>query len=288
MKLQRKATTGIMILLVAFLFTVLPANAAGELKDLKAAELGKEQTVQADIDGDGVENSVKIYYTHNSEYYVQDLYVYVDGKRALHENISKGYVYSVYALYARSNEHDSCLQLYASGDNDYIYYNRLYQYNKEDGAFHQMLDLKKGEMQYSRQIRKVTKKGIVISNCTQPFEIGWTIWDMTYVWNNGSLKLASKEGKVTKARLKKYVTDRTITFYKEPGKSAKAFTLKKGKTVVLKKMKVGKKHLYAQFRYGKKTGWIKVGRDYSQVYKYDKNYKLIHEYFKGVQRLLAG
>ena len=87
MKLQRKATTGIMILLVAFLFTVLPANAAGELKDLKAAELGKEQTVQADIDGDGVENSVKIYYTHNSEYYVQDLYVYVDGKMAIHENI---------------------------------------------------------------------------------------------------------------------------------------------------------------------------------------------------------
>ena len=84
------------------------------------------------------------------------------------------------------------------------------------------------------------------------------------------------------------MTDRTITFYKEPGKSAKVFTLKKGKTVVLKKMKVGKKHLYAQFRYGKKTGWIKVGRDYSQVYKYDKNYKLIHEYFKGVQRLLAG
>ncbi len=57
-----------------------------------------------------------------------------------------------------------------------------------------------------------------------------------------------------------FVANKNITFYKKAGITKKAFTIKQGTSVKLQKIKTVKNTYYLQFKYGKKTGWIKAGK----------------------------
>lgn len=281
------------VLLVFGMTGDLAAGASAEsLQTVAPTEEGKRASVGIDIDGDGTMDTITVSYKTDSEEkypsgYTQTVYVEVDGKSALVLDVSNSAGYGVNLVLAESGSEDICMQLIAYSDNDYIAYNQLFRYDVSSGSFYKILDLTKGRHRDGMEIAAVTDNGIVVSFYSQPPELGWIFWERTYVWEEGKLKAESSEDYALRYA-KSYVTDRKLKFYKTAGGKKKAFTLKKGKKVSLVGICVTKKKMYAQFRYGKKLGWLQINNPYEKVYKYDKNGNIKNGYFKDVWKNLAG
>lgn len=286
-KIKMKVLIMGLIVMLGILFGKTRTFAA-ELTTMTPERVGQQVTAQADVDGDGVPNTITAYCTAGENVYTKNIYVKVDGKQALKLDVSQEGIYGFNIVLAKSDSNPQCMQIYGQGDNDCINVNRIYKYDSATKTFQEMLNLKEGEGRYSAGITKVTSTGIIVGNSVQPPEIGWTGWNLEYVWQDGKLKLASNEGTITHTVMKTFRTDRKLTFYKTAGGKKVAFTLKKGKKVRAKKVKMTKTKMYVQFQYGKKKGWLRVNREYDEVYKFDKNYNLKQEYFKNVYKCLAG
>lgn len=286
-KIKMKVAIMGLLVMLGILFGKTRAFAA-ELTTMTPKRVGQQVTAQADVDGDGVSNTITAYCTAGENAYTKNVYVKVDGKQALKLDVSQEGIYGFNIVLAESDSNHQCMQIYGQGDNDCINMNRIYKYDSATKTFQEMLNLKEGEGRYSAGITKVTSTGIIVGNSVQPPEIGWTGWNLEYVWQDGKLKLASNEGTITNTVMKTFRTDRKLTFYKTAGGKKVAFTLKKGKKVKAKKVKMTKIKMYVQFQYGKKKGWLRVNREYDEVYKFDKNYNLKQEYFKNVYKCLAG
>lgn len=289
MRKQIQSILGIMLFFAVGLICMeVEQVTAASVTSLSPSRSGQRVSSKVDLDGDGVLDTVSAYNTTYDGTYTKYIYVSVNGKTALKLDLTKECAYGFHMNIVESDAQNKCIQIYASSDNDMITFNCLYKYDVVSGQFLELLNLFQGVHRNSVNVKRATETGFVVNNRYQPMETGWIYWDYTYVWENGNIALKSTTGPVTYCIKKKFTTDRTIKFYKKPGGKKVSFTLKKGKKVKMKQVKMTKKKMYVQFQYGKKKGWIFVGRKYSQVYKHDKNYKLKQEYFKNVNQYLVG
>lgn len=266
---------------------------AGDFWTLTTTREMKRVSEEIDIDGDGTLNTVAVYYRSDSEEkyptgYTQKVYVEVDGKSALVFDTSKYVGYGAEAVFMDTGAEGMCMQIWAYSDNDYIGYNQLFGYDKDSKSFYKLLDLTKGADRYGEKAIMAEEGRIVVTFGCQPAETGWLHWERAYIWEDGKLVAESDTDTSVSGVVAKYVTDRKLKFYEEPGGKKAAFTLKKGVKVSLKGVKVTKKKMYAQFQYGEKTGWLRIENDYSKVYKYDKKGNVKCGYFKGIWKRLVG
>lgn len=279
-------------LLFALTWVILPLKAdAASITSLSLGRPGITYRVSedCDIDGNGSMEKLDVYYTEKDDY-ADYIYLMVNGKVALALDVSKKCGYAPTVNVVNSDDGNACIQIMCSSDNDYIVFNQLFRYDSISNTCSLLLELDSGITKACQQVSEATGNGFIVKNFYQPCEIGWTSWNYTYVWQDGIPVLQSAKNAVASSVFKKnkFTTDRKLTFYKAPGGKKKAFTLKKGKKVTLKYISLTPKYMYAGFKYKKKTGWIRIDRDYSKVYKWDKKTNKPHGYFKNVAERLAG
>ena len=110
-------------------------------------------------------------------------------------------------------------------------------------------------------------------------------FDIKLAYSKGTLVLSPR---ITKLELgfygetaKPLVAKRSITVYKSATGSKKAFAIKKGQKVTVKKISLRNKDPRVQVKVGKKTGWIKLVRDVSTIWSYSTTGGG-HKYFENV------
>lgn len=250
---------------------------------------GNAVTTSCDITGDGIPETIRTYYTWKDGY-TDYFYIDVDGSNALSLNMADHLCFAPFVNIVVSNPENICIQILCHTDNDYTAFNQLFQYDASAKQFSPLLDLHSGVTKACENVTAATDTGFIVKNHYQPPEIGWISWNYTYTWQNGIPVLVSDQNTVTSAvfKNKKFTTERTLTFYKTPGGKKKAFKLKPGKKVKLKYIKVTSNRMYAGFKYGKKTGWLRIDNSYEKVYKYNRKSGTTKGYFKKVYMHLAG
>ena len=279
-------------LLFSLAWMLLPLKAdAASITSLRPTWSGYSHRVSkdCDIDGDNSNEKLGVYYTGG--FYTNFIYLSVNGNNALVLNVSEKGCYPPKVYVVNSDNGNACVQIICGTDDDYIFFNKLFQYDNISNTFSLLLDLDSGITKACQNVSKATSNGFIVKNYYQPCEIGWTSWNYTYVWKDGIPILQSTKNAVAGSIFKKnkFTTDKKLTFYKTPGSKKKAFTLKRGKKVTLKYISLTPKYMYAGFKYGKKIGWLRIDRDYGKVYKWDKKTNKSRGYFKNVaERLFRG
>ena len=287
-RLSLAAGIGILLCLLVLSGHGAIASAA-VVTEMYGEKEGEKVSTAVDLNGDGSFNKISIYYScQGDEYnsgYARNVYVEIDGKEALNVDVSGKCGYAFQAKLIQFGNGDTLLQLWAISDNDYIGYNCLFAYDKSNHKFIELEDFDEGKHRFDGSISYAYEDSIRVECSCQPTEIGRITWSSYYTWKDGKLKKQSGEDWLD--TIKRLTVNQKLTFYKKPGSTKKAFTLKKGAKVDLTYVKVTKDKLYAGFRYKNKTGWLQVeNEDYMP--SYDDQGNVIGEWFKNVTKNLAG
>lgn len=111
---------------------------------------------------------------------------------------------------------------------------------------------------------KVSGNKLVVSPLIATRTTGRSVFDFTYVYKNGTLKLSSKAVPIKKIYAenstspnKKFTAKKSMKAYKDKSCRAKKFTICKGQKVKFKKMYVTSSAVRFQVQVNGKTGWIK-------------------------------
>lgn len=287
-RLSLAAGIGILLCLLVLSGHGAIASAA-VVTEMYGEKEGERVSTAVDLNGDGSFNKVSIYYRcPGGEYgtdYASNVYVEIDGKEVLNVDVSEKCGYGFRAKLIQFSNGETLLQLWTYSDNDYIAYNCLFVYDNKAGKFMESEDFDEGIHRYDGGIFFSYEDSIAVECSCQPMEIGRINWSSYYTWKDGKLKKQS--GKDWLDTVKCLTVSQKLTFYKKPGSTKKAFTLKKGAKVDLVYVKVTKDKLYAGFLYKNKTGWLQVeNEDYMP--SYDDQGNVIGEWFKNVTKNLAG
>lgn len=108
---------------------------------------------------------------------------------------------------------------------------------------------------------------ITIRYYVMSFVLGPTYVKYDYIYKNGSLCRKSNTvniekvyagGKITKV----FIVNKKLTTYKSVSGNTKAYTLKKGKAVLVDKCYCNGKSLWVRLKYKGKYGWLKAVNGY--------------------------
>lgn len=266
---------GALITAMLFMAMLMGESASAIVKTditLYPDKAGEKASAMVDVDCDGVQNTVSVSYSLESENrYTDKVFVEVDGRLALELDVRKYNGYGVTAELMTYNQQYFLMQLWAHTDSDYMGYNYLYGYDKGAGSFYQLVDFNEGIHRYGGLVTDFYEDEIMVSCSDQPPETGWIYWTSFYKWKDGKLVKDTGRGWVEHKIMDPFTVNKRLTFYKKAGSKKKAFILKKGDKVSLQNIKVTKNKIFAQFRYKKKTGWIRLeytGDCFKDVHKY--------------------
>lgn len=263
--------------------------------------LSSNKTLLQDITRDGKKDKIRFKFTKD-EYgdSIIKAQIYVNGKKAAVFTYDEYENYALTINYVYLSKNREFLQIYGNGDNDLIVKNALYSYNSKTGKLTKVLDLAKYRMM-AGDVTDVTGSQITVEYTGQPMETGGLLCDFTYVYRNGKFKLKSNTVPV-KSRLsvfsynddgygKYFVNNQFLvankrSFYTSTSMKKKAFTVRRGDVVTLKKIKMTSSKVYLQFQYGNKKGWQRVFRN--SVYDFTRDDWENTGWFYGVAKRLAG
>lgn len=118
---------------------------------------------------------------------------------------------------------------------------------------------------YNIIIGLLTDSEIVTESKNQFGGTGWLQWETVYQYKSGKWKVKGNTYKVTDSVAKTmtqkdiWTLKRNLTLYKTPGGKSKAFTLKKGTKLKIKKICLKNKHTYMQVTTVKgKKAWFQA------------------------------
>lgn len=278
---------------------VLPvsANAATKLKTVHSWK-SKGTTFAVDLTGDKKNEKVTLKETKSSDGYVSKMQIKINKKTALTLKNTESFYTTI--IYFQMSSSRQFLQIYGTGDNDTLAYNRIYRYNKKTGKLVRVLNLGSYKNANAYAVKKVTKNTIKVNFSYQPSETGTLKWKYTYTYKNGKFRLKSSTAAVKSGlssgrlndgyddyfRNNQFVAAKRLQFYTTTARKTLSFTVKQGDVVTLKNIRLTGNNIYLQFQSGTRTGWQLVNR--SNVYDYTSANPGVTGWFHGVYSRLAG
>ena len=220
------------------------------------------KTVYADLTGDEQAEKVNFQITYGENDIIDTFHIRINGENALTLK-SLGYVVKVSCLKFSAKE--IFMYIVDASDNGDPTVDAIYHYNENTKKLEQVLVLdtvnyKKGTCHVYSTV-KVSNGTLKVTYMGQMLATGYIKWVYEYNYKNGKFVLKNNTAKIFRKWHKgNFVANKNITFYKKAGTTKKAFTIKQGTSVKLQKIKTVKNTYYLQFKYGKKTGWIKAGK----------------------------
>lgn len=292
---------GLSVMAIILFVALVPAEAASGSVSRVLNYVTGSHSFNRDVTGDGKADKVVVNANMNSDHRVKSVQVSVNGTNALTITRNSECYYGVTVNYIKMSKTKVFLQILGYGDNDCRAVNSIYRYDNKTGRFNSVLSLSSGLYSADRVV-SATSTSITVQHYYQPVETGGVNWKYTYVFKNGKYKLKSSVATVKSSlnlydngdgyfkyfKNSKFKAAKSLTFYTGTSQKKKAFTVKKGAVLQLKKIKVSGKKIYMQFQYGSKTGWKKVENSYTKVYKYNRVTGKTIGWFYGVYERLAG
>lgn len=273
----RKIVMAFAVVLFAACVYVKPAEAA---KAVKPITLKNEKTISKyDVTGDGKKDKVKITCSKSSENWADfgdEWKIMVNGKC----------VRRISSYCCRPD-----VQLYrVSTKRVYLAIEEQTPYNDDINGY-ALFQMKKGKLQkicdfyhpiaksitdshYYVNISKMTSKSMTVECSDQLYATGRIVWHMNYVYKNGKWKKTGNVYRVFYDPDKEWIdhssgwtANRKLNVYTTTSLKKKAFTVKKGEVVKIKKLCIKNGNTYIQLtnKRGKK-GWIKNPKKYSDGY----------------------
>ena len=275
----RKIVMAFAVVLFAACMYVKPAEAA---KTVKPITLKNEKTISKyDVTGDGKKDKVKIKCTKPDKYlqgYGTEWKVIVNGKSVLRIAPMWDECQPEVQLYRVSKKRVYLSITERLPNNDDISGCALFQMKK--GKLHKVCDFYDPIVKsitafhYYVNISKMTSKSMTVECSDQLYATGRIVWHMNYVYKNGKWK---KTGNVYRVfydpdnewidHSSGWTANRKLNVYTTTSLKKKAFTVKKGEVVKIKKLCIKNGNTYIQLtnKRGKK-GWIKNPKKYSDGY----------------------
>ncbi len=275
--------------ILMLLLTALPAQAASVTKH---NAIKKTTSFKADMTHDGKVDTIKVKLTKNGTY-ISKVTIEINGKKAFSE--SGLWCYNVNVHYFKYSNKDEFLYVLGRGDSNMPYIQKILYYNTSSKKLKTALDL----FNYSAAAGSISipeKNSLKVGYDCGPGIVGRIHWNFTFKYdskkhtfkikkNTASVKNAftydPKDGLTSAFKNNKYKTAKTVSFYSDKACTKPSFSVDRGKWVVMKDIYVTKDgFMSVSFKYGSKTGWIKV-RDPRGAY-------VGYGYFEGINNRLAG
>jgi len=263
-----------------------------------------------DITGDGKADTIKVKtlgtmapgtYSGQPTHY-EGLAVYVNGKKALKLNkkafntSNDGYTLQLATLkngkvflYVRSkwyNQLDATNRLYRYKGGKLVLAKDLIKIAdtrdglKSDGTVARSYGLR-GPNGITVSGNRIIANGMLANSL-----VGSGSFDINLLYKKGKLVLSPRTstldiGSYTYPSTQTLKAKGSIAAYKSATGSKKAFTIKKGQKVTVKKISIRNKDPRVQVKVGKKTGWLKLVRDVGTLWSYSASGGG-HKYFENV------
>ena len=265
-----------------------------------------------DITGDGKADTIKVKtlgtmapgtYSGQPTHY-DGLAIYVNGREAL-KLTKKAFntSHDGYALQlATLNNGKVFLYVRSKWYNQLDTTNRLYRYKsgklvlakdlikiadsrdglKSDGTIARSYGLR-GPNGITVSGNRIVAKGMLANSL-----VGSGAFDINLLYKKGKLILSPRTSSLdissyTHPSTQTLTAKRSIAAYKSTTGSKKAFTIKKGQKVTIKKISIRNKNPRVQVKVGKKTGWIKLIRDVSGLWSYNSStHRFGQKYFENM------
>ena len=258
-------------LFLACLFLMPSMHAQAAVKKMDILNGDSRKSCQVDLDGDGVNEKLKMAVKYDAYDCIKNVSVYVNGKKAL--VIKPPFDYSVRADYIRMSGSDIFVRIQTLGASDVSGSDYFYRYDpsriklvKET----KLLDL--NESASGASVKKVTDTEIRIQYYHQLDKIGRVSWTGTYVFEDGRLKLKPAAYKVTSTVTTEYgdadgygkLLEKNqyksiggdLALYKDTAMNNLSYMVHKDDILTLKKIKYTKDEWFVQFEKGGKKGWL--------------------------------
>lgn len=235
-----------------------------EAASVKGIELKNQKDIKKyDVTGDGVKDTIRIDCDKSDEMYdwMGDDWTVKINNEVVYRDNPEVYTETLSVVLYQVSESRIYLDIQENvGSNDDITSRAFYQY--QDGTLVKVCDIYEPLSKHIYSFHfyvtgvKVTAKKITATYMNQFSASGYLAWEVTYKYQNGNWKKAGNTYKVTED--KEMTTSRKFAVYKTAGGKTKAFTLKKGQKVQIKKICLKNKKTYLQLVLpnGKK-GWLK-------------------------------
>jgi hypothetical protein len=242
-----------------FLGNPLKANAA----TAKTVKLSADVTYKKyDITGNGKKDSLTIKSGKDRDGNYNSLSVVLNGKTVY--SLKKSIYFSVdIRLYTLQNR-KSFLFLYADVTNYDGPVCGIFQY--KNGKLSQIINFQKlfanyGSHNYGEVI-DISGNSLTVQYYSMSWSLGPSCVNYTYTYKDGTLKRTSNTARFTEIYsagkdTKTFYANKNLTAYTSASAQEKAFTVKKGKAVVVDKCYANGKVMFIRVKYNGKYGWIK-------------------------------
>lgn len=268
--------------------TILPAMAGTQAM---AAESSDENsmTFQEDMTGDGAADTIVATAAEKDDNdYIRKIKISVNGEPAL--TMKTGYAYNVEFNYIHLSNKREYLQVVAISDNGIDVKNVIFYYNKSTKKLKTAVNLLKVLGAESAEFTKVSSGKILVTAYYQPAQTGYIKVKFKYTPKGNKLVRTSKTGTVSSMigkslfGKKKYtklfkknifVAKRNLKFVTKVGGKKVKFTASKKDRLKLTKAWVKNGKLWLKFKKGKKSGWIKIPKNYKHDWFYDVSSRLV-------------
>lgn len=248
-----------MLCLLFALFPVQRAGAAG----VKGIQLKNQKNItKYDITGDGKKDTIRIDCEESveSDEGVEISWTVTVNGEVVYRNNPEYYTETLSVVLYQVSSKVNYLHIQEDvGSNDDINASAFYRF--QDGKFTKICDIYEPLCKYIYNFHfyaeplQVTQKKIVVSYANQFSATGYLSWNVEYRYKDGEWKKQGKTYALTE--VKKMTGNRKFTVYKTAGGTAKAFTVKKGQKIKIKKICLKNKKTYVQIVLSDgKKGWL--------------------------------
>lgn len=231
---------------------------------------GKTCTVP-DVTGDKKADKVKVQVTWTNKYgskYISKVAIKVNGKTALSKSNTGFAGLSAFVVTLKNGKSFLFVKPTVMSDTpvwskvkDSASFNGLYKYS--GGKFKLVANTSKvfpSKVGTYRgvSLTEVSGNKVTLTYSAMTYFLSQLYADYSYAYKSGTLKQVSKKAPVRPMYGNKLVAAKSMTAYKNYDCKKKAFTIKKGKTVLFKQIFSNGKTVSLQVQSGSQLGWIKV------------------------------
>lgn len=259
------------VLFVACLFFIPYINAQAAVKKLDILNGDSKKSCQADLDGDGVKEKLKLTTKYDEYDCITKSVLYVNGKKAL-VLTKPSWVFSIKVDYVKMSDSNIFIRCCTTGDNYVAGSDYFYRYDpsrKKLVKETRLLDI--NESCSGASVKTVSDTEVKVQYYHQLETIGQISWTGTYVIKNGKLKLkpaAYKAKNTTTTKYgdpdgygkllakNKYKTIRDLLLYTDTTMRTVAYQADANDILTLKKIKYTKNEWFVQFEKDGKEGWF--------------------------------
>lgn len=295
-----KRISGVLLTIVMLIVCVFglstTAYASASYKTIVDEGSSSKYSFKVDMNGDGKADSIVATFGATTDNWKRIVTVKMNGEKVL--SLSADNFYSMRIQYVNLSKNAQFLYFHGYGDSRMPSIQALFRYDKSKKKMVKALNLMT-HLGTAQKIVSVGTNSVTFSNGCAIACAGRVSWKFTYVYSGGKFSLKSPTAAAKYANASyvkgdgydkyfaksKYKAKKAFTVYSDLGGTKKAYNVKEGQVLQLKKIRYYKKGLYLQFANAAgKTGWI---HGY-QTYGTGNSDNVPYDLFYGVSQRLAG